>query len=59
MSSSPLAKNTARAKPDLAKADQACGGKKAYTNDAERVAFLFELHQKLTAPADDATQEIK
>lgn len=59
MSSSPLATNIARAKPELAKFDQACGGKKAYKNDAERVAFLFELHQKLTAPADDATHTIK
>lgn len=38
------------------KAYQACGGKKAYKNDAERVAFLFELYQKLTAPADDAEE---
>lgn len=38
------------------KSYQACGGKKAYKNDAERVAFLFELYQKLTAPADDAEE---
>jgi len=24
------------------------GGKKAYTSDAERVAFLFELYQRIT-----------
>jgi hypothetical protein len=29
------------------KAYEACGGKKAYKNDAERVAFLFELYQRL------------
>jgi hypothetical protein len=27
---------------------EACGGKKAYKNDAERVAFLFELYQRQT-----------
>jgi hypothetical protein len=31
------------------KAYEACGGKKAYKNDAERVAFLFELYQRLTS----------
>jgi hypothetical protein len=30
------------------KAYEACGGKKTYKNDAERVAFLFELYQRLT-----------
>ncbi len=30
------------------KAYEACGGKKSYKSDAERVAFLFELYQKLT-----------
>ncbi|MDD2925041.1 DNA methyltransferase [Rhodoferax sp.] len=31
------------------KAYEASGGKKSYKNDAERVAFLFELYQKLTS----------
>lgn len=26
----------------------ACGGKKTYKNDAERVAFLFDLYQRQT-----------
>ena len=36
------------------KAYEAHGGKKAYKSDAERVAFLFELYQRLTTllPAD-------
>ena len=36
------------------KASEASGGKKAYKSDAERVAFLFELYQRLTSllPAD-------
>lgn len=31
-----------------------CGGKKSWKNDAERVAFLFELYQRYTSllPAD-------
>jgi hypothetical protein len=31
-----------------------CGGKKAWKNDAERVAFLFELYQRYTSllPSD-------
>ena len=38
------------------KAYEAQGGKKAYKSDAERVAFLFELYQRLTTllPADVA-----
>jgi transaldolase len=38
------------------KAYEASGGKKAYKSDAERVAFLFELYQRLTSllPADAA-----
>jgi hypothetical protein len=31
------------------KAYEASGGKKSYKNDAERVAFLFELYQKYTS----------
>ncbi len=31
------------------KAYEASGGKKSYKSDAERVAFLFELYQKLTS----------
>jgi hypothetical protein len=31
------------------KAFEACGGKKTYKNDAERVAFLFELYQRQTS----------
>ena len=36
------------------KAYEACGGKKSYKSDAERVAFLFELYQRYTnlLPAD-------
>ena len=36
------------------KAYEACGGKKSYKSDAERVAFLFERYQHLTSmlPAD-------
>lgn len=36
------------------KAFEACGGKKTYKSDAERVAFLFERYQQLTSllPAD-------
>jgi hypothetical protein len=38
------------------KAYEASGGKKSYKSDAERVAFLFELYQKLTSllPAEKA-----
>ena len=38
------------------KAYEASGGKKAYKSDAERVAFLFDLYQRLTSllPADAA-----
>jgi len=28
---------------------QPSGGKKTYTSDAERVAFLFELYQRITS----------
>ncbi len=28
---------------------QPCGGKKSYASDAERVAFLFELYQRITS----------
>ena len=31
------------------KAYEASGGKKSYKSDAQRVAFLFELYQKLTS----------
>jgi hypothetical protein len=31
------------------KAYEACGGPKTYKNDAERVAFLFELYQRQTS----------
>ncbi len=31
------------------KAYQLCGGKKSYSSDAERVAFLFERYQQLTS----------
>lgn len=31
------------------KAYEACGGKKTYKNDAERVAFLFEQYQRQTS----------
>jgi hypothetical protein len=36
------------------KAYEACGGKKSYKSDADRVAFLFERYQHLTSllPAD-------
>ena len=40
---------------------QPSGGKKTYTTDAERVAFLFELYQRITnllhAPAANKTQK--
>jgi hypothetical protein len=38
------------------KAYEASGGKKAYKSDAERVAFLFDLYQRMTSllPADAA-----
>jgi len=39
------------------------GGKKFYASDAERVAFLFELYQRVTsllhAPAARKTQKVK
>jgi hypothetical protein len=42
------------------------GGKKSYQSDAERVAFLFELYQRMTSllPADvvkavKATRRVK
>ena len=43
------------------KAYEASGGKKAYKSDAERVAFLFELYQRLTSllPADVAKTKRK
>lgn len=31
------------------KAYATCGGKKTYRNDAERVAFLFDLYQRQTS----------
>jgi hypothetical protein len=31
------------------KAYEACGGKKSYKSDADRVAFLFERYQHLTS----------
>lgn len=36
------------------KAYEASGGKKTYKSDAERVAFLFDLYQRMTSllPAD-------
>jgi hypothetical protein len=40
---------------------QPSGGKKSYVSDAERVAFLFELYQRITsllpAPADKKTRK--
>jgi hypothetical protein len=38
------------------KAYESQGGKKSYKSDAERVAFLFDLYQRLTSllPADAA-----
>jgi hypothetical protein len=42
---------------------QPSGGKKSYASDAERVAFLFELHQRITrllpAPASKNTKKSK
>jgi hypothetical protein len=42
---------------------QPSGGKKSYTSDAERVAFLFELYQRITsllpAPAAKKTRKTK
>jgi hypothetical protein len=37
----------AHQKPDTAY--QPSGGKKSYASDAERVAFLFELYQRITS----------
>ena len=34
---------------------QSSGGKKTYTADAERVAFLFELYQRITSLLPAAT----
>ena len=31
------------------KAYEACGGRKSYKSDAERVAYLFERYQQLTS----------
>jgi len=36
-----------------------CGGKKSWKNDAERVAFLFELYQKYTSLLPAATKKTK
>jgi hypothetical protein len=43
------------------KAYEASGGKKSYKSDAERVAFLFDLYQKLTSllPADTKKAKIR
>lgn len=45
------------------KAYESVGGKKAYKSDAERVAFLFELYQRLTtllpAEAGKARKRVK
>ncbi len=38
---------------------QASGGKKAYVSDAERVAFLFELYQRITSLLPAATAKKK
>ena len=38
------------------KAYEACGGKKTYRNDAERVAFLFGLYQDLIGALAKATE---
>ena len=38
-----------------------CGGKKSWKNDAERMAFLFELYQRYTSllPADAKKTRIR
>ena len=43
------------------KAYEACGGKKTYRNDAERVAFLFDLYQRQTSllPVGKAAGKVK
>jgi len=41
------------------KAYEASGGKKHYKSDAERVAFLFELYQKLTSLLPTDTKKPK
>lgn len=43
------------------KAYELSGGKKSYKTDAERVAFLFELYQRLTSllPFDKAKKSSK
>ena len=47
----PLALLKAHQKLDTAvdAAYQPSGGKKAYVSDAERVAFLFDLYQRITS----------
>jgi hypothetical protein len=44
-----LAKTHQKLDAAVDKAYLLCGGKKAYKNDAERVAYLFELYQQITS----------
>jgi len=61
----PLALLKAHQKPDTAvdAVYQPSGGKKTYASDAERVAFLFELYQRITsllpAPVAKKTRKTK
>jgi hypothetical protein len=50
-----------RAHQTLDKAVDAAYGKKSFTSDAERVAFLFELYHKYTSllPAPEKLKERK
>ena len=63
--SMPPALLKAHQKPDTAvdAAYQPRGGKKSYVSDAERVAFLFELYQRITsllpAAAAKKTRKVK
>jgi hypothetical protein len=53
----------AHQKPDTAvdAAYQPSGGKKSYASDAERLAFLYELYQRITSllPAPEAKKARK
>ena len=61
----PLALLKAHQKLDTAvdTAYQPSGGKKTYASDAERVAFLFDLYQRITSllpePANNKTRKTK
>ena len=57
----PLALLKAHQKLDTAvdAAYQPSGGKKTYASDAERVAFLFELYQRITSLLPSSFKNVK